>query len=202
MVRPRCRCSRRTSLAERESAGRSGESPARHSNSSAIRLPMPATRDWSSSRAFKGTLEPRSAAASADRLMVAASGPSPGHVRIEHHAAQAPRIADHQGATVVEPGRPPDPLRVAAAGGRRRAGRCRHPRRRRGCRSSRTGSRAVGPLSISSSRSFPIRRAETKRCPSRARRRDRASVPPFRNQESGVASEAIVRNKADSASRR
>ena len=76
-VRPSCRCSRRTSTRVRLAAGRRGESPARHSTSSAMRFPTPATRDWSSSRAFTGADDPSSAAARPAAPIEAASGPRP-----------------------------------------------------------------------------------------------------------------------------
>ncbi len=75
MVRTRC-CVQTPQLGGGQRAeDRRGESPARHSTSSAMRLPTPARRDWSSSRALSGAWDPRSAPASWPGVRERASGP-------------------------------------------------------------------------------------------------------------------------------
>ena len=94
-------------------AARAGSSPARHRISSASRLPMPATRRWSSSTALTGALTPASAGGqlpAGDRERV---GPERGLVGPELDAAQpagvvhgaASRRRRRSGRSAARPGR-------------------------------------------------------------------------------------------------
>ena len=72
----RCRCRRSSSSRSSSPGGRFGDSWARHSTSSASRLPMPATCSWSSSCAFSGAVPRPTRSRNSAGLMSAASGPT------------------------------------------------------------------------------------------------------------------------------
>ena len=114
-VRPRWRWRRLTSVGVSESEGRSGESAARHRSSSTIRFPMPATRDWSRSRDLSGARDAPRVAASWAGVTVVASGPSADSSG-SSTTPQPPGVVDHQGPAVLEPDRPPVPVRIPVLG--------------------------------------------------------------------------------------
>ena len=107
-----------------------GERPARHSTSSAIRLPMPATRDWSSSRALSGAVDasrmPASSAGVTARRR-ARGGDTSGS---RQHATEPPGVVDHQ-ATRRRRSRTVQPVPGRVAARRRVEQLARRPERRR-----------------------------------------------------------------------
>ena len=94
--RPRWRCSRRTSAGVQRPRRPGRVEPARHSVSSVSRLPRPARRGWSISRAFSGASLPAQDAAElggGDRGGVGAEAVLVG---VELDPAEAARVADAQ----------------------------------------------------------------------------------------------------------
>ena len=101
----------------RDPAGRSGDRrgpPQRSRRRAGSRCPPPV--DWSSSRALRGAVDPRRAAARSAGEMVAASGPRPDTSGSRRTPPSRLGIVDHQGATVGEAEREPVPIRVVTPG--------------------------------------------------------------------------------------
>ena len=86
-------CVRRARVSPRDEPGRG---PARHSTSSTSRLPSPATRCWSMSRAFSGAVLRSSAAASCAGVIDAGVDAEAGLVRVQLDAAEPARVVDAQ----------------------------------------------------------------------------------------------------------
>lgn len=197
----RWRWSRRTSAGESEPAGRAGSSPARYRTSSAVRLPTPANRDWSISRTFRGA----ALAARMRRRPAVVTAP-----------ASTPR-RDSAGSSTTPPSRRGSRTRRSPPSAKRIWTRS-HASSSLGLEYSRwstpaapsTSSRPVmpkrsprvGPPSVSSRSSLPIRRAVVKVRPSSASASSSAVSPSLRNQASGAWTAATGRPRARHASRR
>ena len=200
-VRPTRRWSRPTSAGDKDRAGRSGERPVRQSTSSAIRFPMPATLDWSSSRALSGATDPPRAAASWPLVIDRASGPR--WVRLGSTTMPPRRLGSR---TAMAPPSSKRTMHLSHAGLSRRGTEMSWPT----LDAPSTVNKPVmpnrmpttGPPSVSSRSSFPRRRAAVNRWPTRRRRNVGPVVPLFRYQASGVATEAMLRSTAVSARRR
>ena len=96
-------------------AGRAGSRPARHRISSASRLPIPATRAWSSSRALSGAVLAPRAGVELGRRQRQRVGAEPRLVGVERHAAEPPGVAQAQLGAVGEAQREAVPARLVAA---------------------------------------------------------------------------------------
>ena len=195
---PDGRWRRRTSASASEPAGRRGESPARHSTSSAMRLPIPATLDWSSRRALSGADEPWPAHGPARPAeTVAASGPSVRDVRVE----RAPRRGASGRAPPASRRRRSRP-RTGPSAGRAGVGRTRSwstP-----VRPSTTEVAGHPEADPQGGAAVDVEQQQLADAPGRGaaaarrarRRRRRPSTPPLMNQASGVDTEATVRPSA------
>ncbi len=200
-VRPSPECSRRTSVGVNDPAGRCGDRPVRHSSSSAIRFPMPATFDWSSSRALSGAADPLQAAASCARVMDSASGPRWSRVG----SIRTPPSRLGSCTSRLPPSSKPRMNRSQARLTRRGVyNRCSTLDAPSTNRVPVIPNRmpTTGPPSVSSRRSLPMRRAAVKRFPTNRRRSIVWVAPFFRYQRSGAFTVRMPRPTAVSASRR
>ena len=173
-------------MSESDPASRRGSRPARHSASSAARLPTPASRDWSMSRALRGAVDAPSARRSCPRVTVRASGPR----------------RDSRGSNVTPPRRRESRIRRSPPSAKRTAKRSHfssssfeaHHRSVMAARPSTSRRPAIpkckpstGPPSlVSRSSCLPMRRAPVNDRPCSAAFTARALRPPFRYQSSGA----------------
>lgn len=94
----------------RPSTGRDGLSAACHRVSSASRLPIPATTDWSSSRAFSGARPRPTRSRKSAREISPAVGAQRVEIGVEAHPAQPSRVEQDQLFAVGEGDPEPEPL--------------------------------------------------------------------------------------------
>ena len=91
-----------SSASESDPAGVRGDSRARHSVSSASRLPTPEIEPWSSRRAFSAIVPRPTRSRKTSRETSAASGPDVVEVRLDHGAAEPSLVAQREPAAVGE----------------------------------------------------------------------------------------------------
>ena len=184
---------------------RPGARPARQRISSASRLPTPARRSWSMSRALRGAAVPSRPGPIGERAAQLAQrgrhgvGPEPVLVGCDLERAEAPRVVHQEIPPVFEGDAGPHPLLVEDTRAVAQAVQglvARRPPGRPSCRNARP---AVGPPSVSSNSSFPRRRAEVKERPTRAPRSRGGVVPPRPYLESTIHARVMGRSSACSA---
>ncbi len=195
---------RRISSSSRLRASRSGSSPARQRISSVSRLPRPAIRCWSMSRALSGAVldaqrRPQLAQGEgervgAERLLVGVQDARrPGDAGPACGGGRRPRSRGRSGPTPARPG-------CCRRSGRRARRRGRP--RSRPVMPKRRPSTGPSPPSVSSRSSFPRRRAAVSVRPIKADRAVAPSRPSFRYQASSACTSATVRPSASTAWRR
>ena len=206
------RRSRSSSSTDSSPATAAGESRARHSVSSASRLPTPAITPWSSSRAFSAVVPRPTRSRKTSRPTSAASGPDVREVRVDHRAAEPPLVAQRHPAAVGELEREAVPVAAAPRPRRPRSGppsrgaaRGRGRRRSRPTGTSRAGARASAGGRSARRRSRPAGAGGRRRCRGRRRRRSRgpararsaaARARPREARASAQATAAISRGSA------